>query len=233
MKILLLRLESPLMAFGGVAVDSLGVIDDLPSASLLTGLLGNALGFRRTEAARLQSLQDRLHYAVRIDRSGQRITDYQTADLNKGDSGWTTHGVPEGRAGGQGTYEGQHQRYRDYHADAAATIALTLKPADDVLGLEGLAEALDHPARPLFIGRKPCLPSEHVVLGMVDEASLLDALRNAPLAADADASPRYFTRQQRPADARSIDVHGLRNWRANVHQGSETWSVSEQGADDE
>lgn len=233
MNILLLRLEAPLMAFGGVAVDSLGVIDELPSASLLTGMLGNALGYRRTEARRLQSLQDRLRYAVRIDRSGQRITDYQTADLNKDDSGWTTRGVPEGRAGGQGTYEGQHQRYRDYHADAAATVALTLDPTNHSSELFSLAEALDHPVRPLFIGRKPCLPSERIVIGVVEETTLLDALQKAPLAIDADAVPRHFSRQPGPADARSVSVHGLRNWRANVHQGCETWSVSELGVTDE
>src|SRR3990167_1173368 len=121
MKVLLLRLESPLMAFGGVAVDAHGVIDDLPSASLLTGLLGNALGYRRTEAHKLQQLQDRLRFVVRVDRGGRRMTDYQTADLQKADEGWTTHGAPEGRGGGAGSYSGQHQRYRDYHADAAVT----------------------------------------------------------------------------------------------------------------
>lgn len=233
MKILLLRLESPLMAFGGVAVDSLGVIDELPSASLLTGLLGNALGYRRIDTASLQSLQNRLRYAVRVDRSGRRITDYQTADLNKDDSGWTTRGVPEGRAGGQGTYEGQHQRYRDYHADAATTVALTLDSEDESPALELLAEALDSPARPLFVGRKNCLPSERIVIDIVEEASLLDALHKTPLAEDADATPRYFIRQSGPGDARSISVHGLRNWQANVHQGRETWLVSELGKGDE
>lgn len=214
------------MAFGGVAVDNLGVIDDLPSASLMTGMLGNALGYRRTDVTRLQSLQDRLRFAVRVDRSGQRMTDYQTADINKDDSGWTTRGAPEGRAGGQGTYEGQHQRYRDYHADAAVTIALTLDPMDDSSELLSLAEALDQPARPLFIGRKPCLPSERLVIGIVEAMTLLEALQKAPLSIDADESPRYFVRQQGLADARSVRVHGARNWLANVHQGCEIWSVS-------
>lgn len=214
------------MSFGGVAVDNLGVIDDLPSASLMTGMLGNALGYRRTDVTRLQSLQDRLDFAVRLDRSGQRLTDYQTADINKGDSGWTTRGVPEGRGGGQGTYEGQHQRYRDYHADAAVTVALTLDPTVDPSEIGSLAEALDQPARPLFIGRKPCLPSERLVIGIVQATTLIEALQKTPLSIDADQSPRYFVRQQGPADARCVRVHGARNWRADVHQGCEIWSVS-------
>ena len=67
---LVLRLEAPLLAFGGVAIDQIGPTRDFPSASLLTGLLANALGWRRTEAAAHQRLQDRLIFAARLDRAG-------------------------------------------------------------------------------------------------------------------------------------------------------------------
>ena len=46
MRHLTLRLESPLMAFGGAIVDNLGVIRSFPSVSKLTGLLANALEVR-------------------------------------------------------------------------------------------------------------------------------------------------------------------------------------------
>ena len=46
---LVLRLEAPLLAFGGVAIDQVGVTRDYPAASMLTGLLASALGYRRTE----------------------------------------------------------------------------------------------------------------------------------------------------------------------------------------
>src|SRR3954465_10821725 len=100
MQFLLLRLETPLLAFGGEAVDARGVIADFPAASMITGLLANALGFRRSEGERLQRLQDRLIFAARIDRDGERITDFQTAQLGRNDLSWTTRGRPEGRAGG-------------------------------------------------------------------------------------------------------------------------------------
>ena len=225
MNILLLRLESPLLAFGGVMVDNYGFTDDIPSASLLVGLLGNALGFRRGDHERLQALQDRFQYAVRVDRSGQRMTDYQTADLHKDDYGWTTRGQPEGRAGGAGTYAGQHQRYRDYHADAAITVALTLGPAEISPTVAELAQALQLPARPLFIGRKPCLPTAPLVLGVMEADSLEIALRQAPLADDADAQPRLCLQQVQPSGPRSLHLHGRRNWRTNVHQGEEWWSM--------
>ena len=47
---LILNLESPLMAFGGETIDNYGVIRPFPAASMLTGLLANALGWRRVEA---------------------------------------------------------------------------------------------------------------------------------------------------------------------------------------
>ena len=45
MEHLILRLEAPLMAFGGETIDNLGVVRRFPSASMLTGLLANALGW--------------------------------------------------------------------------------------------------------------------------------------------------------------------------------------------
>ena len=141
------------MAFGGETVDNIGVIRWFPSASMLTGLLANALGWDRTEGARHQRLQDRLVFAARIDREpsgGARMRDFQTAQLQAGDRSWTTRGVPEGRAGGLNTYDAPHLRYRDYFADMVVTVALRMEPAADAPSLDEIAEALQEPARPLF-----------------------------------------------------------------------------------
>ena len=103
MKHLIMRLEAPLMSFGGEAIDNLGVIRPFPAASMLTGLLANSLGWRRVESEKHQRLQDRLVFAARIDREpagGVRMTDFQTAQLGANDKGWTTRGVPDERAGG-------------------------------------------------------------------------------------------------------------------------------------
>jgi len=45
MKALVLRLDAPMMSFGGVMVDQHGVIDRFPGVALLTGLIANALGW--------------------------------------------------------------------------------------------------------------------------------------------------------------------------------------------
>jgi len=155
---LVLRLASPLIAFGGEAIDNLGVIRDFPALSMVTGLIANALGWDRSQAQEHNRLQARLRMGCVLAPGAQRVQDFQTAQLAKDDKGWTTWGVPEERAGGSGTYAGPHLRYRDYHADLCAWVALALHPADEAPTLEHIAAALDKPARPLFIGRKPACP---------------------------------------------------------------------------
>ena len=128
---LVLRLASPLIAFGGEAIDNLGVIRDFPALSMVTGLIANALGWDRSQAQEHNRLQARLCMGCVLAPEAQRVQDFQTAQLAKDDKGWTTWGVPEERAGGSGTYAGPHLRYRDYHADLCAWVALALHPADE------------------------------------------------------------------------------------------------------
>ena len=183
---LIVNLEAPLMAFGGETIDNYGVIRRCPSASMLTGLFANALGWRRVDRELHQRLQDRLVFAVRIEREPRgglqlRMRDFQTARLAHSDRGWTTRGQPEGRGGGARTYDAPHLRYRDYFADMRVCVALRLEPSDEWPSLDNLAEALDEPARPLFIGRKPCLPSVPLFGCFSEGDTALDALMATPI----------------------------------------------------
>ena len=225
MRHLILRLEAPLMAFGGETIDNYGVIRRFPSASMLTGLLANALGWRRTQAQDHQELQDRLVFAARIDREpagGLSIQDFQTAAINNTEQGWTTRGHPEGRGGG--TYQ-NHLRYRDYFADMRVTVALRLDPVDLTPTLDDLAESLQHPARPLFIGRKPCLPSEPLFVGFKDENTTLAALISyqAEEGNDGTTTLKAAWPQGEGADGvRETRVFMLtdeRNWISGLHGG--------------
>lgn len=175
MNALILRLDAPMMSFGGVVVDQHGFIDRFPGNSLLCGLIANALGWHHGDYARLQDLQSRIKYAARWDVKPERIIDYHTVDLgqakmtgyaptNNGQpkesdaGGWTTSGEPEHRFGGKGAKFGTHQRYRHYWTDGLMTVALTLTGDHDP-DLNSVEAALRHPGRPLFLGRKTCLPS--------------------------------------------------------------------------
>lgn len=237
---LILLLDAPLMAFGGVAVDSYGRTDPFPSASLLTGLIGNALGYDRTEGEKLQALQDRLVYAVRIDQPGLPLMDYQNAELFAKDEGWTTRGVPEGRNRVSPSYTADarilrrtgklvkrmtHQRYRHFWADRVVRVALRLEPAEAPPTLDDVAAALDAPARPLFIGRKPCLPSGPILAGRAEASNARAALETlAPYATLGDVE--LFWPDGEGGDATSLNAFnhtGRRDWTSGVHGGWERW----------
>lgn len=228
MRHLILNLESPLMSFGGEVIDNLGVIRWFPTQSMLTGLIANALGLRRIQREQHQRLQDRLVFAARIDREpagSTRMRDFQTAQLRARDRAWTTRGHPEGRSGSPATYEFPHLRYRDYFADMLVTVALRLDPEDDQPSLDVLATSLNEPQRPLFIGRKPCLPSTFVAGAFVEGETVLAALMSAPIAS-MEESPKSVRMiwpgtegRADVAELRSYLLTDQRNWVSGLHGG--------------
>ncbi|MBF0546386.1 MAG: type I-E CRISPR-associated protein Cas5/CasD [Candidatus Riflebacteria bacterium] len=181
--ILLLRFDAPLMSFGGQIVDNFGKIQEYPALSLMAGLLGNALGFDHREAEKLNSLQERLRYAVRRDRPGVHITDYQRVDLGQSSlsaTSWTTRGFMDERGSGEAT-SGTHIRYREYIADAVYTIALRVENSMISPTLLDLEKGLKSPTRPLFLGRKSCLPAAPIFLARIQANSLIEALVQIPI----------------------------------------------------
>lgn len=220
--ILLLRFEAPLMAFGGVLVDSRGFTSDHPGRSLITGLLANALDWDHADHERLQSLQDRLRFASRCDRSGERIQDFHTVDLGQKFllEGWTTRGAVERRGGGPAK-EGTHIRERHYFADRIQTVALTLDGVGDSL-LDDVHLALHQPARPLFIGRKTCLPSRPILFGRVQAETVIAALQCAPRHRNGNhqaLSAWWPHDESGPTPNRVEPVNDERNWLSQSHTG--------------
>ncbi|MGR6035177.1 MAG: type I-E CRISPR-associated protein Cas5/CasD [Candidatus Nitrosoglobus sp.] len=225
---MLIRLEAPLMAFGGETIDNYGVIRNFPALSMVTGLLANALGWRREQWDLHERLQDRLVMGARCELAGHHLREYQTAQLFEDDEGWTTFGIPEGRAKSP-SYSAQPsgrkaltwQRYRDYHADLSTLVVLRLEPAIETPTLEDLARALDYPVRPLFIGRKPCLPSRRLFAGWQEGDNVLQVLQAAPLPEEvADGLlMQWPDGEGRMKGDRVIDLCDERNWRSGVHGG--------------
>lgn len=231
MEVLILRLEGPMMSFGAPIVDNRGVIQEHPTLSMLTGLIGNALGYRHAEADRLQSLQDRIRFAARRDRAGETFTDFQTVDLGQEflkRAGWTTRDEREDRRGGSAS-EATHIRYRQYLAGARYTVALSLEPEDHLEpDLDTIAGALRRPERPLFIGRKTCLPAVPILAGRCEAKNVLRALETWPVdeaISEADATREAWW----PADladtgrrTRELKVNDRRDWANQVHTGQRT-----------
>ena len=224
---LILRLDGPLMAFGDVAVDEIRPTRRLPTLSMLTGLLGNALGYDHSDVHALQRLQDRLLIAARLDRPGRTIVDYQTAEIAKKDPMWTTRGTPAERAGGDQSYSGPVLRYRHYVADAVVTVAVSLEPAGEAPTLDHLEEALRRPARPLFLGRKGCPPAGPLLVGRSPEvAGLAEALGAMPVEPGRGERARTTAmlvevpdRAGEPAADRLVEVADVRDWVAGLHAG--------------
>ena len=227
MRHLLLRLEAPLMSFGGEAVDNVRPTRWFPQLSTLTGLLGNALGLRRVDGAEHQRLQDRLVFGARIDRepaNGRPLRDFQIASIGAKDRSWTTRGQPEGRRSASGTLRaGSHLRFRDYLADACVSVVLRLDPAHEQPTLDGIAEALRRPSRPLFIGSKHCLPTRRLFDGVAEADTVLEALLSIPLDDSVEAPDRV--RLLWPAEEGLLDssrkyvLGDIRNWESGLHGG--------------
>jgi len=224
---LLLRFDAPLISFGAPMVDQNGVIQPFPALSMLTGLLANALGWNHRDIEKLSALQDRIRYAARIDRRGEALVDYQTVDLGKDwmlpeKAGWTTRGEIALRGGASG--EGTHQRYRHYRADSIHTVALALD-GDQQPSIDELAAALREPKRPLFLGRKCCLPASPILVGIIDAPALVAALAETPRPARADGGPLRATwwdgddATGSDGASHTVSVNDERDWKNQIHTG--------------
>lgn len=229
MEILLLRFDAPIISFGAPIVDKRGVIQPYPALSMMTGLLANALGFDHSEFDRLERLQERLNYASRQDRRGEKLKDFQTVDFRQdhlqSDRAWTTRGTLEGRR--SALQKQTHIRERDYWVDSVHTVAVSLDEPNESPTLDELANAVQQPERPLFIGRKPCLPASPIYLDRRRAESLRDALIKAPLPPTAGSGPQY--RAWWPATSANDDQADVvkpatdrRDWRNQIHVG-ERW----------
>lgn len=227
MDILLLRFDAPLMSFGAVMVDQHGPTERFPGLSMLTGLFANALGLHHSDHRTLDALQGRIEYAARWDIEPKEILDYHTVDLGQAkmcEAGWTTRGEPEHRTGGNSAALGIHQRYRHYWANGVMTLAVHLK-GDAEPAPARLAEQLRCPARPLFLGRKTCLPSAPLLLGLVQAPDVVAALRGAPPAQrPGRATPMRMSacwplRFGEIGPGRRVSVYDQRDWRNQVHAG--------------
>jgi len=202
------------MSFGGPAVDQVGNTFQFPPKSMLTGLLGAALGYDRSEHEKLQTLQDDFTYGVREDCRGEVIEDYQTVDLK---SPWMTGVWKDGSyQTGDDVRETEKRReilQKKYIADAVYTIVL--QPTD--LPERELIDALTRPQWPLYIGRKSC-GAGALRPKSIDHDTGRAALKALDLHPDAHMQKQYRIWVE-GGDQQSI--YGLRDWESRIHAGKQ------------
>jgi CRISPR system Cascade subunit CasD len=149
MSTLLLRLSGPLQSWGFDSRFETRRTGKEPTKSGVIGLLAAALGRRRDE-----SLDDLnvLRCGVRVDKEGTLLHDFHTARTKSGNT-YVTH--------------------RYYLSDATFLVGLE---CDDDVWLETLRQALLKPVFPLFLGRRSCVPTMPIVVG-IRKTNLLESLR--------------------------------------------------------
>lgn len=225
MECLVLRFDAPLMSFGGVRVDQHNPTARFPGRAQLAGMIANALGWDHADMDALNALQERIAFAARWDVPPEALRDYQTVDLGQShlcNPGWTTRGVPEHREGGPAARFGTHERQRHYWANGVLTAAITLL-GEGPPELNDLQRALIEPERPLFLGRKACIPATPLLRGRRDDTDLRSALAAEPADPRAGEVPGLLEACWPPSDA--DDPRQLssrtddRDWRTQAHAG--------------
>lgn len=157
---LLLKLAGPLQSWGSESRFTERLTCHEPTKSGVIGLLAAALGRKRED-----SIDDLacLHFGVRIDQPGRYERDFQTARrrvFDKTTQTWTA-----------GKSLPLSNRY--YLADAVFVAAL--EGTDNQIA--EYAWALDHPAFPLFLGRRSCPATGKILLACYEGLNLIQALK--------------------------------------------------------
>jgi CRISPR system Cascade subunit CasD len=223
---LLVRLEGPLQAWGDVTQDTVRPTRAFPSRSALAGLLASALGWTYRDGARTTALQDAMQYAVRADRTGTLMIDYQTAELTNTVRGWTHWGMEErdisnvtrliAVRGRRPRSQATQILRKGYLADASFLAAVTLADSAPV-DLERVAGALRRPARPLFLGRRACLPTRPLLEGRTEAETAYAALTDGVVG----TVPCWYEPADGPVDdARAFDVWDRRDFVLDRFEGA-------------
>lgn len=224
MQVLLLRLKAPLMSFGDVDVsEEFGPTMRHPAKSMIAGLIANAMGGHHTSPELTQKIQDTIEIASLELTRGKLVTDEQASQLDAKSIAFTTDGAGMERSGHEYSYRGSLRRKKEYLAGADYLVAVAASPEL----LAEMAEALRTTARPLFIGRRCCLPTRKVFHGLTQAESLVAALRADRIAEERSNGRKLHLRWSgeqagAPAgtSAMALMVSDLRDWKTRLHGGS-------------
>lgn len=165
---LFLRLEGPLQSWGERSRWSVRDTAPEPTKSGVVGLLGCALGIN--DDAGLRKLSEHLRMGVRCDSPGTSIVDYHTVGGGYDESVMLT---AQGKLKYSSGRPHTEQTWRRYLCDAAFLVVLQGPP--DLIAR--LAEAIQAPHWPIYLGRKSCVPTRPPFDGMGEFADLESALR--------------------------------------------------------
>ena len=152
MNTLLLRLAAPMQAWGADSDFETRRTLPYPTKSGVIGMLSSALGRSRDDSVNDLNC---LGFGVRVDQEGELLRDYHTA-----------------RPVNMKSENDSYITVRYYLCDAIFLVGIA---SDDRAVLEQLEFCLQHPAYPLYLGRRSCPITLPLVLG-IRNMDLLSAL---------------------------------------------------------
>ena len=170
MATLLLRLAAPLQSWGADSKFETRRTNREPTKSGVIGMLAAAMGIKRNQDQEIEKL-NKLKFGVRVDKEGELLVDFHMAKN------------PEKK-------NADYLTYRHYLQDAVFLVGLE---CNDEAVLKELLDAIEHPAFPLYLGRRSCPPTLPICLG-IRKQNLEDALREeAELCSNNSAFTRIVT----------------------------------------
>ena len=173
---LFLRLEAPLQSWGEDSQWSERRTAPEPTKSGVVGMLACAMGWDDDEPIR--NLSHQIRIGVRCDVPGTPAPsrDYHTIGGGYGEGNpqlLTAKGTPKKSSGKAHT----EQTWRYYLCDASFLVAIQ---SEDEGLISKLAEKIQSPHWPIFLGRKSCVPSLPPYDGTGDYETLNEALEKHP-----------------------------------------------------
>lgn len=159
---LILKLQGPMQAWGRESFEGLRPSELFPGRSALLGLLGACLGIDRIDREGLQALATSVSFAVRVDRQGQKMTDYHTVKNAREDyRGLKSHDTI--------------QTWREYWQDACYTVAVWAND-NRTIDLDDIEQAAKRPLYTPVLGRRSCPLARPIFDMRVSADSVLAAL---------------------------------------------------------
>lgn len=154
---LVLRLAGPLQSWGSHSQFNRRDTDHEPTKSGIVGLLAAAQGRRRSDP--IEDLLE-LSLGVRTDRPGSLLRDYHTVSDYRGRPLPSTAVTASGAQKPTSPAKAVHVTARFYLQDAVFVAAVAGQP--DIL--RALCHAVRHPAFPLALGRRACVPTQPLLI---------------------------------------------------------------------
>ena len=174
MRYLVFRLYAPLVSWGEIAVGGERHTATHPSKSAIIGLIGSALGVKRSDDKKHEELEKGIGLGVKLISQGQILKDYHTTQVPKS-SGKIVYRTRKAELELAPENVGTILSSREYRTEAYSIVALWIK-GQPSFSLETIKQALSHPTYHLYLGRKSCPISAPLCQRIEEANTLIDAL---------------------------------------------------------